>query len=165
MHLITFPETYETPSKIRLFHPRPNYSKFSFNARVASAGIAKRNQLKGGGVPSPEGLQYRSERFPNGVFFPWVHCWGGLSGLGVSRCRRSRCRSRWARGHDPPRLIRCKIRQNHTSLQAAKHPPRYSPCKSRRTYMLLHGTKHPPQESMKQAVAACHGAPATTKSL
>ena len=53
MHLITYPETYETPSKIQLFHPRSNYSKFNISIplisssrpRVASAGIAKRNQF------------------------------------------------------------------------------------------------------------------------
>ena len=52
MRLITYPETYETSSKSQLSHPRPNYSKFNISIpvisssrpRVASAGIAKRNQ-------------------------------------------------------------------------------------------------------------------------
>ena len=36
MRLITYPETYETPSKIQLFHPRPNCSKFNISIPLTS---------------------------------------------------------------------------------------------------------------------------------
>ena len=43
MRLITYPVTYETPSKIKLFHPRPNCSKSIFFLFYGPAECAERS--------------------------------------------------------------------------------------------------------------------------